>query len=72
MINALAVGWLAFEAVNISWPASVLALRAHPGTRSGAAPLALSAIAVVGLAYMLAAHPQRHVAAADGRTPISA
>ena len=68
MINALAVGWLAFEAVNISWPRSVLAPGA-PWYQIWAAPLALSAIAVVGLAYMLVAHPQRHVAAADGRTP---
>jgi amino acid transporter len=66
VVNVLAVAWLAFEAVNISWPRSVLAPPGAPWYQIWAAPLALSAIAVVGLAYMLVAHPQRRIAAAEG------
>jgi amino acid transporter len=68
VLNALAVAWLTFEAANIAWPRSVLAPPGAPWYQIWAAPLALSAIALVGFAYMLVARPQRHIAAADGGT----
>ena len=59
VINALAVGWLAFEAVNIAWPRESLAPLGAPVYQVWAAPLVLALIAVVGLAYLVLARPQR-------------
>jgi amino acid transporter len=58
-INALAVGWLAFETVNIAWPRESLAPLGAPVYQVWAAPLVLALIAVVGLAYLVLARPQR-------------
>jgi len=59
VINALAVGWLAFETVNIAWPRESLAPLGAPVYQVWAAPLVLALIAVVGLAYRVLARPQR-------------
>ena len=61
VINALAVGWLAFETVNIAWPRESLAPLGAPIYQVWAAPLVLALIAVVGLAYLLLARPQRRL-----------
>jgi amino acid transporter len=61
--NALAVIWLAFESVNIAWPRSALAPPGAPVYQVWAAPLVLAVIAVVGLAYLLLAKPERRTAA---------
>ncbi len=58
-INALAVAWLAFEAVNIAWPRTSLAPPGAPFYQVWAAPLVLAAIATAGLAYLAVAKPQR-------------
>jgi amino acid transporter len=60
-INAFAVLWLAFEAVNIAWPRRSLAPPDAPGYQVWAAPLTLVAIAVLGLASVLVAKPHRAV-----------
>jgi amino acid transporter len=59
VINALAVGWLLFETVNIAWPRTVLAPPGAPWYQVWAAPLLLALIAAAGLAYMAAARPWR-------------
>jgi amino acid transporter len=56
-VNALAVGWLAFEAVNIAWPRTTLAPPGAPAYQVWAAPIVLGVIAVVGLTYLWAVKP---------------
>ena len=58
VINVLAVGWLAFETVNIAWPRSALAPADAPVYQVWAAPIVLGIIAVAGLAYLVLAKPQ--------------
>jgi amino acid transporter len=59
LVNALAVGWLAFETVNIAWPRASIAPPDAPFYQVWAAPLSLGLIAVVGAAYLLVAAPHR-------------
>jgi len=61
-LNVLAVAWLAFETANVAWPRSVLAPPGAPWYQVWAAPLVLAVIAVAGLAYLVAAKPQRKLA----------
>jgi amino acid transporter len=61
LVNALAVGWLAFEAVNIAWPRASLAPPDAPAYQVWAAPIVLAAIAAAGLAYLAAARPHRRL-----------
>jgi len=58
-INALAVAWLAFEAVNIAWPRKSLAPPGAPAYQVWAAPIVLAVIGAAGLVYLLVARPQR-------------
>jgi len=58
-VNALAVGWLAFEAVNIAWPRRSLAPPDAPAYQVWAAPIVLAVITASGLAYLLTARPHR-------------
>jgi amino acid transporter len=55
--NVLAVGWLAFETVNIAWPRESLAPPGAPFYQVWAAPIVLAAIATLGFAYLLVARP---------------
>jgi amino acid transporter len=55
--NALAVGWLAFETINIAWPRESLAPPDAPLYQVWAAPIVLTVIAVVGVGYLLVARP---------------
>ena len=48
-LNALAVGWLAFETVNIAWPRRSLAPPGAPDYQVWAAPLFIGAVVVLGL-----------------------
>jgi amino acid transporter len=57
VVNVLAVGWLAFETVNIAWPREALAPPGAPFYQVWAAPLVLALIATVGVGYLLAARP---------------
>jgi amino acid transporter len=61
VVNVLAVAWLAFETVNIAWPRESLAPPGAPVYQVWAAPLVLGLIALVGVAYLLLARPQRRL-----------
>jgi amino acid transporter len=61
VVNALAVAWLAFEAVNIAWPRTSLAPPGAPAYQVWAAPLVLTLIGGAGLAYLAIAKPHRRV-----------
>jgi amino acid transporter len=61
-INALAVGWLAFETVNIAWPRASLAPPGAPVYQVWAAPIVLAAIGAAGLLYLCVARPHRGAA----------
>jgi amino acid transporter len=57
VVNVLAVGWLAFETVNIAWPRRAIAPLGAPVYQVWAAPIVLALIAVLGVAYLLVARP---------------
>jgi amino acid transporter len=59
--NVLAVCWLAVETVNIAWPRSSLAPPGAPWYQVWAAPLVLTGLTVVGLAYLALAKPHRRL-----------
>ncbi len=61
VFNVLAVGWLAFETVNIAWPRRSLAPPGAPDYQVWAAPLFLGAVGVLGFAYLFAARPHRRL-----------
>lgn len=58
-VNALAVGWLAFETANIAWPRTSLAPPGAPFYQVWAAPMLLAVIGLTGLAYLAVAKPLR-------------
>jgi amino acid transporter len=60
-LNAAAVAWLTFEAVNIAWPRRVLAPPGAPFWQVWAIVLISSFLAVVGAVYVLVRRPQEHV-----------
>jgi amino acid transporter len=66
-LNALAVAWLSFEAVNIAWPRESLAPPGAPAHQVWAAPLVLGLIALVGGSYLVLAKPQRRQAVLSPR-----
>jgi hypothetical protein len=57
----LAVGWLAFETLNIAWPRSEIAPPGAPWYQVWAAFLVLAIIAIVGVGYLVLARPQRRI-----------
>jgi amino acid transporter len=57
VLNVLAVGWLAFETVNIAWPRESLAPVGAPWYQVWAAPMVVAAITLVGLVYLAVARP---------------
>jgi amino acid transporter len=57
--NILAVVWLVFETVNITWPRESIAPPGAPWYQVWAAVLVLGVIALVGFAYLALARPQR-------------
>ena len=61
VVNALAVAWLAFETINIAWPRAAFAPLGAPWYQLWAAPMVVGAIAVIGLAYLVIAAPQRRL-----------
>ena len=62
VLNVLAVGWLAFETVNVAWPRESLAPVGAPWYQVWAAPFVLALIGAAGLAYLVAAKPHRRLA----------
>jgi amino acid transporter len=63
VVNVLAVGWLAFETVNIAWPRESLAPPGAPFYQVWAAPIVLAVIATLGVAYLLLSRPAARTAA---------
>ncbi|QXJ24400.1 amino acid permease [Actinomadura graeca] len=61
VVNALAVVWLAFEFVNITWPRTILAPPGAPWYQIWAAPLVTAGLLVIGVLYLLTARPQDKV-----------
>jgi amino acid transporter len=59
--NVLAVGWLAFETVNIAWPRETIAPPGAPWYQVWAAALVLGVITVIGAGYLAVARPHRRV-----------
>jgi amino acid transporter len=62
LINAVAVGWLGFETVNIAWPRASLAPPGAPAYQVWAAVIVLAVIGLAGGVYLLVARPQRKLA----------
>jgi len=61
-INAFAVLWLLFEAINVAWPRELLAPPGAPWFQVWAVVLVFSALALFGLAYLALAKPHRRIA----------
>ncbi len=61
-INAFAVLWLLFEAINVAWPRELLAPPGAPWFQVWAVVLVFSALALFGLAYLALARPHRRIA----------
>ncbi|RFS87318.1 amino acid permease [Actinomadura spongiicola] len=61
VINALAVVWLGFQFVNITWPRTVLAPPGAPWYQIWAAPLVSAGVLILGLLYLVIARPQDRV-----------
>ena len=61
LVNVLAVVWLTFESINIAWPRDSLAPTNAPVYQVWAAPMVLVAIALLGVAYLLYAKPERQL-----------
>jgi len=61
-INAFAVIWLTFEAINVAWPRVLLAPPGAPWFQVWAVVLVFSALALFGLAYLFIAKPHRRIA----------
>jgi amino acid transporter len=58
LVNIMAVGWLAFETINIAWPRASIAPPGAPFYRVWAAPLSLAFIALLGAGYLAAVRPR--------------
>jgi amino acid transporter len=60
-VNAVAVLWLTFEAINIAWPRTVLAPPGAPFWQVWAVVLVFGVLTVVGAVYVLVRRPQERV-----------
>jgi amino acid transporter len=61
-VNIVAVAWLTFEAINIAWPRTVLAVPGAKFYQVWAIVLIFGVLTVVGLLYVLIKRPQDRVA----------
>jgi hypothetical protein len=61
VVNAMAVGWLSFETVNIAWPRASLAPPGAPVYQVWAAPILLAVIGAAGVTYLVVRRPQRRL-----------
>jgi amino acid transporter len=62
-VNIVAVAWLTFEAINIAWPRTVLAVPGAKFYQVWAIVLIFGLLTVIGLVYVLVKRPQDRVAA---------
>jgi amino acid transporter len=61
-VNVVAVAWLTFEAINIAWPRTVLAVPGAKFYQVWAIVLIFGVLTVLGLIYVLVRRPQDRVA----------
>jgi amino acid transporter len=61
-VNVVAVAWLTFEAINIAWPRTVLAVPGAKFYQVWAIVLIFGVLTVIGLLYVLIKRPQDRVA----------
>ena len=64
-VNIAAVVWLTFEAINIAWPRTVLAVPGAKFYQVWAIVLIFSALVVIGIVYVLVSRPQDRIARAQ-------
>jgi amino acid transporter len=63
-VNIAAVVWLTFEAINIAWPRTVLAVPGAKFYQVWAIILIFGVLTVIGLVYVLISRPQDRIAGA--------
>jgi amino acid transporter len=64
-VNIAAVVWLTFEAINIAWPRTVLAVPGAKFYQVWAIILIFGVLSVIGLIYVLVSRPQDRIARAQ-------
>jgi amino acid transporter len=64
-VNIAAVVWLTFEAINIAWPRTVLAVPGAKFYQVWAIVLIFGVLSVIGLIYVLVSRPQDRIAQAQ-------
>jgi amino acid transporter len=64
-VNIAAVVWLTFEAINIAWPRTVLAVPGAKFYQVWAIVLIFGVLSVIGLIYVLVSRPQDRIAQAS-------
>jgi amino acid transporter len=64
-VNIAAVVWLTFEAINIAWPRTVLAVPGAKFYQVWAIVLIFGVLSVIGLVYVLVSRPQDRIARAQ-------
>jgi amino acid transporter len=64
-VNIAAVVWLTFEAINIAWPRTVLAVPGAKFYQVWAIVLIFGVLSVIGLIYVLVSRPQDRIAHAE-------
>jgi amino acid transporter len=70
-VNIAAVVWLTFEAINIAWPRTVLAVPGAKFYQVWAIVLIFGVLTVVGLVYVLLSRPQDRIAGATSMGDVS-
>jgi len=60
-VNIVAVAWLTFEAINIAWPRTVLAVPGAKFYQVWAIVLIFGVLSVIGLIYVLVTRPQDRI-----------
>src|SRR4029079_2375313 len=70
-VNIVAVAWLTFEAINIAWPRTVLAVPGAKFYQVWAIVLIFGVLTVVGLLYVWLSRPQDRIAGATSMSALT-
>ncbi|HEX5621447.1 MAG TPA: APC family permease [Solirubrobacteraceae bacterium] len=70
-VNIAAVVWLTFEAINIAWPRTVLAVPGAKFYQVWAIILIFGVLSVIGLVYVLVSRPQDRIARAASMSDLT-
>jgi amino acid transporter len=70
-VNIAAVVWLTFEAINIAWPRTVLAVPGAKFYQVWAIVLIFGVLSVIGLIYVLVSRPQDRIAHAQSMSDLA-